>query len=99
MKQQRVLVDETQRHEFREPASICLDRAQKKKLVDPMLRGFYVAIHQGRRGANAASVRGANNLFPLGAAEFVARQDEPNIIVKYFGGGARKRVESLISQH
>ena len=46
-----------------QPAGVPL--GQEQKLIDPMLRGFHMAVHQRGGAANSAGVCGANNFLPL----------------------------------
>ena len=99
MKQQRVLMHEAERDKFGEASGLLLDFAQKLKLIDPVRRGFDVPVHQRGRAANAAAVRGADDLLPLFGGKFVAREHEAHVVVENFGGGAGESVEAVVAQH
>src|SRR5271169_3743864 len=85
MKQKSVLMDETERYEFREASIFILDLAQQEHLTDPMFRRFRVSIHHRRSGADAAAVCGANDFDPLRGGELIGRKNVPDFVVKNFG--------------
>ena len=99
MVEQRVLMDEAERNELGEAAGFGLDLAQQAHLADPVRGGFRVSIHECRSGANAAAVRGADDLDPLRGRKFVGGEDVANLVVENFGGGAGQRAQAVVAQH
>src|ERR1700722_901203 len=99
MEQQRVLVDEAQGDEFGEASGLVLDVAQQQHLANPVVRSFSMAVHHRGGGADAGAVRGADDLDPLRGRQLVGGEDVANLVVENFGGGARKRAQTVVAQH
>src|SRR6185437_5175917 len=99
MKEQRVLVNETERNKFREASRLLLDFSEKKNLVDPVRGRLDVSVHERGGAADADAMRGSDDLLPLFGAELVAGEHVADLVVENFGGGAGKCVESVVAQH
>ncbi len=80
------------------PVSL-LDFAEQQQLIDPVLGSFDVSVHQRGGAANAAAMRGADDLLPLLGGEFVARKHEADVVVENLGGRSRQSVEAIVAQH
>src|SRR5437764_1146625 len=99
MKEQCVLVYETERHEFGEAAGLALNVPEQPHLPDPMLWLFRVSVHHGRSTANATLMGGADNLDPLRAGKLVGGEDVPDFVVQNFCGGSGQRAQAVVTQH
>jgi hypothetical protein len=75
-------------HEFCEAAGLSLDVAEHQDLIDPVLRRFDVAVHEGRCAANAETMRGCDDVAPLTGRKLVAREDVAHLIVEDFRGSS-----------
>src|SRR4029077_5630049 len=69
-----VLMDEAERHKFREAAGALLNRAQKENVADPVGRFFDMAVHHGGSRGYTEFVRGSNNFYPARDRELVWAQ-------------------------
>ena len=78
----RFLMDERKRHEFRETSGVLLDVAQERHVPRPVPAGLDVAVHDGRRGADAELVRGRHDLDPLRGADTPFGDDVANAVVE-----------------
>ena len=71
MKQQCVLMHESQGHEFGEAAGFGLNVAQQPHLANPVFGRFGVSVHHGGGAANAATMRGADDFNPVRGGKLV----------------------------
>ena len=99
MEEQRVLMHEAEGNELGEASGFGLDVAQQPHLADPVRGSLGVSVHERRRGADAAAVRGADDFDPLRGGKFVGREDVADLVVENFGGGAGQRAEAVVAQH
>src|SRR5580704_17951928 len=99
MEEQSILMHEAQRHELGEATSLLLDFAEQQKLIDPVFGGLDVSIHQRGGAADAAGVRGTDDLLPLLGGKFVARKYKTDVVVDDLGGRARQSVEAVVTEH
>src|SRR5208282_133816 len=91
--EQRVLMDEAEWDELGEAAGFGLNVSQQSHLADPVRGSFRVSVHEGRSGADAAAVRGADDFDPLRGRKFVGREDVANLVIENFSGRAGQRAQ------
>src|SRR5580693_10797771 len=99
MEEQRVLVNKAERHEFGKASGFALNVSQQAHLVDPVSGSFHVPVHHGRSGADAAAVGGFDDFDPLRGGKFIGGENVADFVVENLGGGARQRVEAVVTQH
>ncbi len=99
MEEQSVLMDEAEGDELGEAASLLLNFAEKQQLIDPVLGSLDVSVHQRGSAADAAAVRGADDLLPLLGGKFIAGEHEADFVIENFGGCSRQSVEAVVAQH
>src|SRR5215831_4993771 len=99
LEEQGVLMHEAKRHKLGEAVGVLLDVAEHQDLIDPVLRRFDVAVHEGRCAANAKTMRGGDDVAPLIGRKLVAREDVAHLIVENLRGCSRQSVESVVAQH
>src|SRR4029453_8271090 len=71
----RVLPDEAERHEFREPVGLLLDRPDELEVACDVAGRLDVAVHDGRRGRHAQAVRRRDDLDPRADGDLFWGQD------------------------
>ena len=71
MKQQCVLMDEAQGHEFGEAAGFGLNVAQQAHLANPVFGRFGVSVHHRGCAANAALMCGADDFDPVRGGKLI----------------------------
>src|SRR5918998_2824428 len=84
-------VDERQRDELGEAASLGLYIAQDEEVSGPVYRAFHVPEHDRRRGAQAQRVRYAHDLRPLGGVHLVGADDLAYLVLEDLRRRPRQR--------
>src|SRR5580658_2677193 len=99
MKEQRVLMHEAEGDELGEAAGLLLNFAEQQQLIDPVFGRLDVSVHQGGGAADAAAMRGADDLLPLLGGMFVAGKHEADFVIEDLGGRSGQSVEAVVAEH